>query len=38
MTGARLVDRQLPNGDFAIGYDDLLNGDVDRLARLRPGD
>lgn len=38
VTGARLVDRPLPNGDFAIGYDDLLNGDVDRLARLRPGD
>ncbi|ANP49146.1 hypothetical protein J2Z21_002253 [Streptomyces griseochromogenes] len=28
--------RALLNGDFAIGHDDLLAGDLDRIERLRP--
>lgn len=26
----------LPNGDFAIDYDDLLRGDLDRITRIKP--
>lgn len=27
----------LPNGDFSLGHQDLLAGDLDRVERLRPG-
>jgi hypothetical protein len=30
------VAEYLPNGDFAIGYDDLLNGRLDQIERLAP--
>jgi hypothetical protein len=30
------VSQPLPNGDFAIAYDDLLHGRLDRIERLVP--
>jgi hypothetical protein len=30
------VKEALPNGDFALGYDDLLHGQLDRLERIAP--
>ncbi|WNE94522.1 hypothetical protein PS467_03840 [Streptomyces luomodiensis] len=37
VVGAYFGDRLLSNGDFAIGHDDLLAGDLSRVRRLRPG-
>ncbi|MEO3782855.1 hypothetical protein ABGB12_05990 [Actinocorallia sp. B10E7] len=32
----RYFHEPLPNGDFAIGHEDLLRGDLDRIERLSP--
>lgn len=34
--GKRFADEKMANGDFAITYDDLVDGRLDRLERLRP--
>ncbi|MFB9909481.1 hypothetical protein [Allokutzneria oryzae] len=35
--GADFTEKLLPNGDFAIDYDDLLRGDLSGIERVRPG-
>ncbi|AXG79961.1 hypothetical protein [Streptomyces paludis] len=35
--GAHFGEVRLPNGDFALHHDDLLNGRLDLIHRLRPG-
>ncbi|MER7997771.1 hypothetical protein [Streptomyces sp. NPDC095613] len=34
--GGYVTGRALPNGDFALGHDALLAGDLDRIRRVRP--